>query len=76
MADVYRSFPEADGIFQLTYPTSGFGGFVTKPWSERTKTAQRLLMEVSGPLAQIPGIRAIPTLPPSPLAAAISPLTW
>jgi multidrug efflux pump len=65
VADVYRSLPEADGIFQLTYPTSGFGGFVTKPWSERSKTAQRLLMEVSGPLAQIPGIRAIPTLPPS-----------
>jgi multidrug efflux pump len=65
VANVYRSFPEADGIFQLTYPTSGFGGFVTKPWSERTKTTERLLMEVSAPLAKIPGIRAIPTLPPS-----------
>jgi multidrug efflux pump len=65
VANVYRSFPEADGIFQLTYPTSGFGGFVTKPWSERTKTTERLLMEVGAPLAQIPGIRAIPTLPPS-----------
>jgi multidrug efflux pump len=65
VADVYRSFPEADGIFQLTYPTSGFGGFVTKPWSQRTKTTDQLLLEVSGPLSQIPGIRAIPTLPPS-----------
>ena len=32
--DVYRSFPETAGIFQLTYPTGGFGGIVTKPWSE------------------------------------------
>jgi multidrug efflux pump len=64
VAEVYRSLPEADSIFQLTFPTGGFGGFVTKPWSERTKTTQQLLMEVAGPLSQIPGIRAIPLTPP------------
>jgi multidrug efflux pump len=64
VADVYRSFPESASIFQLTFPTGGFGGFVTKPWSERTKTTQQLLMEVAGPLSQIPGIRAIPLTPP------------
>jgi multidrug efflux pump len=64
VADVYRSFPEADSIFQLTFPTGGFGGFVTKPWSERTKTTEQLLMEVAGPLSRIPGIRAIPLTPP------------
>jgi multidrug efflux pump len=64
VAEVYRSFPEAAGIFQLTYPTGGFGGFVTKPWSERTKTTEQLLMEVAGPLSRIPGIRAIPLTPP------------
>ena len=65
VADVYRSFPEAASIFQLTFPTGGFGGFVTKPWSERSKTTEQLLMEVAGPLSQIPGIRAIPLTPPS-----------
>ena len=64
VAAVYRSLPEADSIFQLTFPTGGFGGFVTKPWSERTKTTEQLLMEVAGPLSQIPGIRAIPLTPP------------
>jgi multidrug efflux pump len=64
VAGVYRSLPETEGIFQLTFPTAGFGGFVTKPWSERTKTTQQLLMEVTGPLSQIPGIRAIPLTPP------------
>jgi multidrug efflux pump len=39
---------------------------VTKPWSERKKTAQQLLMESMGPLSQIPGIRVIP-LTPAPL---------
>jgi multidrug efflux pump len=62
--DVYRAMPEADSIFQITFPTGGFGGFVAKPWSERTKTTQELLMQVSGPLSQIPGIRAIPLTPP------------
>jgi multidrug efflux pump len=62
--DVYRSFPETASTFQLTFPTSGFGGMVTRPWSERTKTAQQLLMEAMGPLSQIPGIRAIPLTPP------------
>ncbi|MGH6692987.1 MAG: efflux RND transporter permease subunit, partial [Gammaproteobacteria bacterium] len=62
--DVYRSFPEAASIFQLISPAGGFGGMVTKPWSERTKTAQDLLVESTGPLSKIPGIRVIPLTPP------------
>jgi multidrug efflux pump len=62
--DVYRSLPETASIFQLTFPNGGFGGLVTKPWSERTRTTEQLLMEVMGPLSQIPGIRAIPLTPP------------
>jgi multidrug efflux pump len=62
--DVFHAFPEADSIFQLTFPTGGFGGMVTKPWSERTRTTSQLLMEVAGPLSQVPGIRAIPMTPP------------
>ena len=61
---VYQSFPEAAGTFELTFPTGGFGGMVTKPWSERTKTTQQLQMEVAGPLSMIPGIRAFPLTPP------------
>jgi multidrug efflux pump len=63
--DVYRSFPEAASIFQITFPTGGFGGMVTKPWSERRKTAQQLLMESMGPLSKIPGVRVIPLTPPA-----------
>jgi multidrug efflux pump len=62
--DVYRSLPESDSIFPLTFPTGGFGGMTTKPWSERTKTTEELVMETMGPLSQIPGIRVIPIVPP------------
>ena len=63
--DVYHSFPESGSIFQITSPSGGFGGMVTKPWSQRKKTAQQLLVESVGPLSKIPGIRVIPLTPPS-----------
>ena len=62
--DVYRSRPETESIFQITSPSGGFGGMVTKPWSERDKTAQQILMETMGPLSAIPGVRVIPLTPP------------
>src|SRR5262245_32784628 len=62
--DVYKSIPESSSIFQITFPTSGFGGMVTKPWSERTKTTQQLMMEAMAPLSQIAGVRVIPQAPP------------
>ncbi len=62
--DVYRAMPETASIFQLMSPAGGFGGMVTKPWSQRTKTAQQLLMESMGPLSKIAGVRVIPTTPP------------
>ncbi len=62
--DVYHSFPESQSIFQINSPTEGFGGMVTKPWSERKKTAQQLLLESTGPLSKIAGIRVIPLTPP------------
>src|SRR6185437_9070350 len=63
--DVYHAMPEAASIFQITSPSGGFGGMVTKPWSERTKTAQQLLMESMGPLSKIAGVRVIPQAPPA-----------
>ena len=67
--DVYHSFPESDSIFQITTPGGGFGGMVTKPWSQRKKTTNQLLMESTGPLSKIAGVRVIPFTPP-PLPGA------
>ena len=62
--DVYHSFPESQSVFQITDPNGGFGGMVTKPWSERKKTTQQLLLESTGPLSKIAGVRVIPLTPP------------
>ncbi len=64
--EVYRSVPETASTFQITGPTGGFSGMVTKPWSERTKTTEQLLLETSPALAKIPGVRVIP-MTPTPL---------
>src|SRR6202050_1591270 len=65
--DVFHSFPENAGIFQITNPAGGFVGMATKPWSQRKKTAQQLQVESTGPLSKIAGVRAISlTDPPLP----------
>src|SRR5437763_1698952 len=63
--DVYRSFPEAESIFQITSPVGGFGGMVTKPWDQRQKGTEQLQMEAAAGLSKIPGIRVISTIPPA-----------
>src|ERR1700756_1166254 len=40
--DVYHAFPENASTFQITQPSGGFGGMVTKPWSQRKKTTKQL----------------------------------
>jgi multidrug efflux pump len=62
---VYESFQETAATFQVTFPTFGFCGMVTKPWSERDKSCEQLQLESSMALSQIPGIRVIPLVPPA-----------
>ncbi len=64
MGEVFRSLPEAATTFQITSPTGGFGGMVTKPWKDRKKTSEQLRLEASVQLAKIPGVRIIPLTPP------------
>jgi multidrug efflux pump len=63
--EVYHSIPESASIFQITSPTGGFGGMVTKPWSQRKKTTQQLLMQSAASLSKIAGVRVIPLTPPA-----------
>jgi multidrug efflux pump len=62
--DTYNSFPERGSIFQITLPSGGFGGMVVKPWSQRKKSTEQLLVEASARLSKIAGIRVIPLTPP------------
>src|SRR4051812_2803428 len=66
VTDVYRSFPEGESLFQIVTPGGGFGGMVTKPWSQRKKSTQELQVEAGAQLSKIAGGRVI-SLTPSPL---------
>jgi multidrug efflux pump len=63
--DVYNAFPEKKAVFQITSPSGGFGGMVTKPWSDRKKSTEQLQLEASAGLSKIPGIRVISLVPPA-----------
>jgi len=62
---VFLSVPETDFTFQITFPNSGFGGMVLKPWDERKRTVFQVLPEVQQKLHSIPGIRVLPVTPPA-----------
>ncbi|HEU4949603.1 MAG TPA: efflux RND transporter permease subunit [Candidatus Deferrimicrobiaceae bacterium] len=67
-AEVNRIFmgePESDFTFQITFPNSGFGGMVVKPWDERKRNVFQILPGVQQKLQKIPGIRIFPVTPPA-----------
>ncbi len=62
---IFLGIPETEFTFQITFPTSGFGGMVTRPWDKRERTIFQILPEVQRKLYTIPGIRMFPVLPPA-----------
>ena len=61
----FMSTPETDFTFQITQPSSGFGGMVVKPWSRRRRTIFQILPEVQRKLQAIPGVQVFPVTPPA-----------
>ena len=65
--DIFKSFPETAQTFQIAQvPGPSFFGLVAKPWSERKRTMQDLLTDVSKEIALVPGVQIATTIP-SPL---------
>jgi multidrug efflux pump len=62
----FATIPEHEQIFQLTFPDSGFGGMVLKPWGERKRTVFQILPEAQAMVNRIPGIHTY-MITPSPL---------
>lgn len=61
--NLFQTIPETANTFQITQAFSGFSGLVTKPWSERKRSAEEIMGEVYGRGASIAGIRLIATTP-------------
>lgn len=63
--EVFMSVPETDFTFQLTMPTGGFSGMVTKPWEERDRDVFQVMPEVQKKLGEIAGVKILPITPPA-----------
>jgi len=61
----FLNVPETEFTFQITFPASGFGGMVVKPWDERKRTIFQILPEVQRKLQGITGIQMFPVTPPA-----------
>ncbi|CRM73877.1 multidrug efflux RND transporter permease subunit [Pseudomonas salomonii] len=67
---IFKTFPEYYSSFQINGYNgvqSGIGGFLLKPWNERSRTQMQILPELQAHLAQIPGLQIfginLPSLP-------------
>jgi multidrug efflux pump len=60
---VFKDIPDTRFTFQLTFPDSGFGGMVLKPWGTRKTPTKAYLPVVQQKLGAIPGIQMFPIMP-------------
>jgi Cation/multidrug efflux pump len=67
--EVFMNVPEREQVFQLTTPTFGFGGMLTKPWDQRDRSVFEIKPEVDAGLAAITGVMH-PAFLPDPLPSA------
>jgi multidrug efflux pump len=64
VVDAVTAFPEADFAWSLTAAWGGFGGMVTKDWTERERSTEEIFGDVYGAVSQVPGLRVFPRLDP------------
>ena len=61
----FKSTPEFEHSFQISFPTGGFGGMLLKSWRQRERSVFPIEAELNAKLMGITGIRAPVFLPPA-----------
>lgn len=67
--EIGKSLPEFESMFEIVFPSDGFGGYMFKNWHDRARTAQEIQPEVFNAVSQIKELQIYPVLPP-PLPGA------
>jgi multidrug efflux pump len=68
MDKVYRAgveLPETQAMFEIVFPSNGFGGYLFKNWHDRERSAHEILGEAFGKLSQVKELQIYPVLPPA-----------
>ncbi len=63
--ETFMSIPETDFTFQITFPNTGFGGMVAKPWDKRKRNVFQIMPEIQQKLQAISGVQIFPVTPPA-----------
>jgi multidrug efflux pump len=67
--NVGKALPEFDAMFEIVFPSTGFGGYLFKNWHDRERSAHEIQPEIFGGISQIKELQIFPILPP-PLPGA------
>jgi len=62
---VGKALPEFEAMFEIVFPSNGFGGYLFKNWKERQRTAHEIQPEVYGAVSKIKELQVFPVLPPA-----------
>jgi multidrug efflux pump len=68
MDKVYQTglaLPEYQAMFEIVFPSTGFGGYLLKDWHERKRTVFEIQPELFKSLSQIRELQIYPVLPPA-----------
>jgi multidrug efflux pump len=67
--DVGTALPEFEAMFEIMFPSTGFGGYLFKNWHDRQRTAHEIQPQVYGAVSKIEELQIFAVLPP-PLPGA------
>ena len=73
---IFRDVPDTRFTFQITFPDTGFGGMVLKPWGVRKTKTEDYLPQVQMKLGAIPGIQMFPVQPPALPGGETAPVSF
>ncbi|MGE5268008.1 MAG: efflux RND transporter permease subunit, partial [Deltaproteobacteria bacterium] len=66
---VGEALPEFDAMFEIVFPSNGFGGYLLKNWHERQRSAHEIQPQIFAGVSGIKELQIYPVLPP-PLPGA------
>ncbi|MGE0025368.1 MAG: efflux RND transporter permease subunit, partial [Hyphomicrobium sp.] len=59
------TLPEYEAMFEIVFPSNGFGGYLLKNWHDREREASQIQPEVFGAVSKIKELQIFPVLPPA-----------
>ena len=68
MDKVYQTglaLPEFQAMFEIVFPSTGFGGYLLKDWHERKRTVFQIQPELFNALSQVRELQIYPVVPPA-----------